>query len=113
MDTQQAVEELERAGIESEHARHIVRVMNTAIEERPSLDRLDRMFAELRGEMRTELAEFRGEVRTELAEFRTELAEFRAEIRKEFHAFKFQMMWFFFATIIGVLINILMTFWKH
>ncbi|MBW0001344.1 MAG: hypothetical protein JO015_19795 [Verrucomicrobia bacterium] len=106
MDTQRAVEELEGAGIESEHAKHIVKVMSTAIEERPSIDRLDRMFAELRGEFQKEIAGFRAEIHQELAGFRT-------EIHKELHAFKFQMMWFFFATLIGILINILMTFWKH
>ncbi|MBV9491501.1 MAG: hypothetical protein JO069_17535 [Verrucomicrobia bacterium] len=80
--------------------------MSTAVEDRPSIDRLERMFAELRGEVRTELAEFRGSLQKETADS-------RAEMRKELHAFKFQMMWFFFATLIGILINIVMTFLKH
>ena len=108
MDTQRAADELQASGIEPDHARGIVRVMATALQDYPNLDRFERALAGVRAEM----AGLRAEMAESRAEMRVEMAKFREEMREEFAKFRLQMIWLVVAgnaaTIISLLLAILL-----
>jgi hypothetical protein len=95
MDTQKSVEDLEAAGVDSRAARAQVKVLKEALEDYPSVDRLENIFAELR------------------LDLHKELSTFREGMTKDFHGFKFQVTWLLVASLVGIVVNLGLTFWKH
>jgi hypothetical protein len=98
MDTQKASKHWRRPGVDSPTAKAHVKVLKEALENYPTIEHLERMFAE-----------FRLDVHKELSAFRQELA-----------GFKIQVIWLLVASLagsvvslIGIVTNLVLTFWKH
>jgi hypothetical protein len=84
LDTQKSVEALEAAGVDSATAKAHVKVLKEALEDTPSMDRLDKMFA-----------------------------DFKLEVHKELSGFKLQVTWLLVASLVGIVVNLGLTLWKH
>jgi hypothetical protein len=84
LDTRKSADELEAAGVDPQAAKAHVEVTRKALEDYPSVDRLDKMFA-----------------------------DFKLEVHRELSGFKLQITLMIVASLIGILVNLLLTLWKH
>jgi hypothetical protein len=71
---------LEAAGVDSRAAKAHVKALKEALEDYPSVDRLDKMFI-----------------------------DFKLEVHKELSGFKVQVIWL----LVGIVVNLGLTLWKH
>ena len=82
LDTLAVAQRLAAGGVDRDQAEVIADAIRQAVEQGDHVtsDQFKAGIAELRTEMRTEMAEMRTEQRTQAAEMRTEMAEMRTEM---------------------------------
>jgi hypothetical protein len=106
MDTQKSAEDLEAAGVDSRAAKAHVKMLKEALEDYASVDRIEKIFADLQLDLHKELSMFReGMIK--------EFSDFRKGITKEFHDFRLQVTWLLVGALLAFVVNLGMAFWKH
>jgi len=84
MDTQQNLDDFKAVGVDERHAKALLCMLKDALEEKPSTDRLDRM-----------------------------MGEFRLDVHKELAGFRLQIVWLLVASLLSIVVNLALAFWKH